>query len=162
MHGTSRAFAAAVLAAACIPFVACDWPWLHDMANQPSPAAGQGPRPPAGRALPLAEQGPTDRVAGEAIASPVPADPATIESGRALYGIYCGPCHGVSGSAIDAAVAKYFPRVGDLRSADVQQHGDGWFYAVISFGTADMPPSGHELDPHERWQIVQFVRTLAR
>jgi mono/diheme cytochrome c family protein len=162
MHRTSRAIAALVLAAAFIASVACDWPWLHDMANQPSPAAGQGPRPPAERTVPLAERGPTDRVAGEAIVSPVPADPATIENGRALYGIYCVPCHGPTGSAIDASVAKYFPRVGDLRSADVQRHGDGWFYAVISFGTADMPAFGHELDPHERWQIVRFVRTLAR
>jgi mono/diheme cytochrome c family protein len=58
-------------------------------------------------------------------------------------------------------VAKYFPRVGDLTSTDVQKHGDGWFYAIITVGTPTMPAYGHELDARERWQIVRFVRTLA-
>jgi mono/diheme cytochrome c family protein len=63
---------------------------------------------------------------------------------------------------VDGAVAKYFPRVGDLGSPDVQQHTDGWLYALITSGTPVMPAYGHELDSRERWQIVRFVRTLAR
>ena len=76
--------------------------------------------------------------------------------------MYCVPCHGQSGSATDAVIAKYFSRVGDLTSDEVQKHADGWFYAIVTSGTATMPAYGHELDSRERWQIVRFVRTLAR
>ena len=162
MRRWRAAFALAMLCAAPWVSAACDWPWRHDMANQPSPAAEQGPRQPAVRVLPRSESGPVDPAAGEFVANPVGADASVVESGRALYGIYCLPCHGLNGSGTDGAVAKYFPRVGDLRSADVQQHGDGWFYAVITLGAAAMPAYGHELETRERWQIVRFIRTLAR
>jgi mono/diheme cytochrome c family protein len=158
----ARARAFAVAALACGSSAGCDWPWLHDMARQPSPATLQGPRSPAEGVAPLGERGPTNPADGEVVANPLSSVEAAIASGRALYGEYCTPCHGISGSGRDGAVAKYFPRVGDLRSAAVQQHGDGWLYAVISVGTATMPAYGHELDTFERWQIVRFVRTLAQ
>jgi mono/diheme cytochrome c family protein len=59
-------------------------------------------------------------------------------------------------------VAKYFPRVGDLTSSAVQQHGDGWLYGVVTAGVGAMPAYGHELGWRERWQVVQFVRTMSR
>jgi mono/diheme cytochrome c family protein len=157
-----RALACALIAAACGSSAGCDWPWLHDMAQQPSPATVQGPRSHVDGAVPLAERGPTNPADGERVANPLASDGAAIANGGALYAEYCTPCHGTRGAGTDGAVAKYFPRVGDLRSPAVQQHGDGWFYAVITAGTATMPPFGHELDPYERWQIVRFVRTLAQ
>jgi hypothetical protein len=58
-------------------------------------------------------------------------------------------------------VAREFaPPMGDLTSADVQRHGDGWFYAIVTSGTEHMPRASHELTPDERWHVVQFVRTL--
>jgi len=157
---TSRAIACALVAGMAAASAACDWPWRHDMARQPSPATVQGPRSPAEGIVPLAERGPTVPADGERVANPLPADGAAIANGGALYAEYCTPCHGAGGAGTDGAVAKYFPRVGDLRSPAVQQHGDGWIFAVITAGTGTMPAFGHELDPHERWQIVRFVRTL--
>ena len=150
-----------VICVACAASAACDWPWRHDMADQPSPATSQGPRAPAPGAVPLNQADPIDPESGEAVANPLKSDPHTIGSGRALYEKYCVPCHGASGSG-DGTVAKYFPRVGDLGSVDIQKHGDGWFYATIASGTPTMPAYGHELEARERWQIVAFVRTLAR
>jgi mono/diheme cytochrome c family protein len=131
------------------------------MADQPSPSARQGPRPPAAGATPLAERGPIENAADD-VANPLPPTPTVLANGRALYENYCVPCHGANGSASDAAVAKYFPRVGDLTSPEIQQHGDGWLYRTITNGTPAMPAYGHELDADERWKIVRYVRTLAR
>src|SRR5438067_6702522 len=128
-----RVIAVAVVCFACI---ACDWPWRHDMVDQPSPAAGQGPRPPAQNALPLGADAPFDPIVGETVTNPLPPDRTVIASGRALYDVYCVPCHGASGSGIDGTIAKYFPGVADLGSTDVQKHGDGWIYAIITAGTA--------------------------
>jgi len=131
------------------------------MADQPSPPASAGPRAPAQGSIALEQQGPFDRRLADSIANPLPSPQSHVPVGRALYGIYCVPCHGSTGAGVDGPVARYFPRVGDLRASDVQRHGDGWLYAVITSGTDLMPASGHELDPQERWAIVAFVRTLA-
>lgn len=138
---------------ACAVSTACDWPWQHDMADQPSRPAAAGPRSPAPGSIPTAAQAPFDRGAGESVSNPLP--PAAPDGpGKALYEKYCLPCHG-------GPVAQYFPRMPELSSPDVQRHGDGWLYATITNGTALMPAYGHELDPAERWQIVRFVRRMA-
>jgi S-disulfanyl-L-cysteine oxidoreductase SoxD len=140
--------------ASCLALAACDWPWRHDMADQPSPSAAAGPRSSAPQSVPAAAQGPFDRVAGEAVPNPLAAD-AGPETGKALYEKYCLPCH-------DGPVGRDFPRMPRLGSPDVQRHGDGWIYATITNGTTLMPAYGHELDPAERWQIVRFVRRMGR
>jgi mono/diheme cytochrome c family protein len=102
------------------------------------------------------------RVGPEAAeALPVPVDrsgPTT--HGRSLYVIYCAPCHGMSGRG-GGPVAKYYVPVGDLASADVQQHADGWLYTMITNGTDKMPSYAHELTVSERWEIVYFTRSLS-
>ncbi|HWK12171.1 MAG TPA: cytochrome c [Vicinamibacterales bacterium] len=143
---------AAVLLSSAVS-AGCDWPWRHDMYNQPSPSPSAGPRDPAPGAIPLESRGPYDRLAGESVASPLPARGAG--DGRALHDIYCAPCD-------DGAVGRFFPRMPLLNSADVQRHGDGYLYATITNGTGLMPSYGHVLDPAERWQIVQFLRSMPR
>ncbi len=131
---------------------ACDGPWRHDMRDQPSPGAADGPRSPAVGSISTEARGPFDRIAGEVISNPLsPETPA--ESGRILYTTYCFPCHG-------GPVGKHFSRMPSLRAPDLQRHGDGWWYVTITNGTSLMPAYGHQLDPAERWQIVRFVRTL--
>jgi len=139
---------------ACAMSAGCDWPWRHDMVDQPSPSAARGPRSPAVGSLPREARGPFDRTIGESVSNPLPSDTA-IATGQALHDKYCVPCH-------DGPLGKYFPRMPQLGSPDVQRHGDGWLYATITNGTALMPAYGHELDPLERWQIVLFVRRSAR
>ena len=160
--GVTRLRCGAAAFVAAVVCAGCDWPWRHDMADQPSPAAAAGPRSPAAGSTPVGTQGPFDRRLGESVANPLAGGQSDIAAGRALYALYCIPCHGPGGSGVNASVAKYFPRVGDLTSFEVQQHGDGWLYATITTGTDLMPAYGHELDPQERWSVVEFVRTLAR
>ena len=154
-HRVSAARMRAIAAlAACVALAACDWPWRHDMADQPSPSAAAGPRSPAPQSIPGSARGPFDRVAGDTVSNPLAGD-ARPATGKALYEKYCVPCH-------DGPVGRYFPRMPQLGSPEVQRHGDGWIYATITNGTALMPPYGHELDPTERWQIVRFVRQMGR
>jgi len=140
---------------------ACDWPWRHDMADQPSRPAGAGPRSPAAGSVPIdgSLQLRPD-VAERRLQNRASAPPA-IDAGRQRYVTYCAPCHGLSGRG-DGPVAREFePPMGDLTAPDVQRHGDGWLYAVITSGTEHMPRSAYELEPIERWQVVRYVRVLA-
>jgi len=139
---------------------ACDWPWRHDMADQPSPPAAAGPRSPAAGAVPIDGSLPLPAdVAERQLQNPIPHD-APMDSGRLLYSSYCAPCHGPSGRGDGPVAREFAPAMGDLAAPAVQGHGDGWFYAVIANGTEHMPRSAHELEPAERWQIVHFVRSL--
>jgi hypothetical protein len=149
--------AAAVVAVALVT-AACDWPWRHDMIDQPSPRPGAGPVSQPAGAMPIDGEPRLDRDAAETrLRSPL--DPASQPSDRELYLMFCRPCHGPSGKG-DGPVAKFLPPTKDLRSDEVQRHADGWLYATIANGTDKMPPYQHELSRRERWQVVRYVRML--
>jgi mono/diheme cytochrome c family protein len=139
---------------------ACDWPWRHDMADQPSVTVASSSRLPAASTLPVdgeivlsADQ------AEQQLRNPIPSA-APVDVGRALYRSYCEPCHGANGTN-DGPASKYFLPMRTLDSPEAQQHGDGWLFAIITNGTDKMPSSRYELTPDERWQIVHFIRRMA-
>src|SRR5437868_14849527 len=111
-------------------FTACDWPWRHDMVDQPSRPASAEPRSPPPGSMSIHAEGSVEREAAEFLRNPL-GDQSSLAVGRSLYGEYCVPCHGESGTGVDGPVAKYFPSVGDLTTAEVQRHGDGWLYVAI-------------------------------
>jgi mono/diheme cytochrome c family protein len=140
-----------------------EWPWQREMRQQRSLVSTQSPREPAAGTFAVDQERHLDRVRAEQILRH-PLDSTSAESGRALYGIYCVPCHGISGTG-DGAVPKHFMiglnvRPTDLTSEAVQAHADGWLYATIANGTPRMPAYHFELTPRERWQIVTFVRQM--
>jgi len=139
--------------------VACNWPWRHDMVDAPSRPASAGPRSAPPGTMPIDGELRRATDAAADLINPIDAS-ASDAPGRAMYGVYCAPCHGMSGKG-DGPVAKYYPSAGDLTRSDVQQRSDGWLYLVIVDGTEKMPSYAHELTRTERWQVVRFVRTLA-
>lgn len=152
--------ASSIVAVLCMcASIGCDGPWKHDMVDQPSLQTATSPRPPAAGTVPLRGELPIDRnVAERALSNPI-AGTGPTQTGRALYGSYCSPCHGTAGIG-NGPVARFFAPSGDLTSAAVQQHSDGWIYATITNGTARMPRQGTELSPQERWEVVNFVRSF--
>jgi mono/diheme cytochrome c family protein len=87
-------------------------------------------------------------------------------SGKALYLRYCAGCHGEDGRG----EAKTFrPSVGNLAVKDLMdQVPDEYLFTVIKKGgaavgkNAAMPAWEKQLDDPAIWDIVTFVRTLAR
>jgi mono/diheme cytochrome c family protein len=150
-----------IAVAMCTATAACgDWPWTHDMANQPSRSIGSTTRAAAPGALTVSgETSMTRERAEQVLVTPVPPD-APVDRGRTLYATYCVPCHGEDGSG-HARLSEYFGNVPDLGAPDVQQHADGWLFATITNGTARMPRYAHELTPEERWQVVHLLRAMA-
>ena len=69
----ARLFGAALLAVGVS--AGCDWPWRHDMADQPSASAAAGPQSPGSGSIPMEARGPFDRTAGELVANPLPPAP---------------------------------------------------------------------------------------
>jgi mono/diheme cytochrome c family protein len=94
---------------------------------------------------------------------------ALMDRGRERYGIYCAPCHGLSGYG-DGIVA---------RRADALQQGlwippasfhaepaygrpVGHIFNTITNGIRTMPAYASQIPVEDRWAIVAYVRALQR
>lgn len=107
--------------------------------------------------------------------NPVPADEASISRGAELYQINCKMCHGDTGQG-NGTVAAFLvkKKPADLTSEAVQAKSDGSMFLTISYGiwnpnntlfpevqfSGQMPPLNENLTIRERWDLVNFIRTL--
>jgi mono/diheme cytochrome c family protein len=74
----------------------------------------------------------------------------------------CVTCHGASGKGDGAAAAALPPpKPADWTSAKVQAESDGELFWKISNGRGAMPPWKH-LPEKDRWEIVNYIRTLKK
>ena len=72
----------------------------------------------------------------------------------------CVSCHGASGKGDGpAAAALPPPKPANWTGDAVQKQSDGEIFWKISNGRGAMPPWKH-LPDNERWEIVNYIRTL--
>ncbi|MEY2816855.1 MAG: hypothetical protein RL275_318 [Chloroflexota bacterium] len=107
--------------------------------------------------------------------NPVPADETSIARGAQLYQIHCAMCHGAGGKG-DGTVAAFLvkKKPADLTSEVVQAKSDGSWFLTITNGiwnpnntlfpevqfSGQMPPLNENLTVRERWDVVNYLRTL--
>jgi mono/diheme cytochrome c family protein len=76
--------------------------------------------------------------------------------------INCVSCHGPTGKGDGpAAAALPPPKPADWTSAKVQGQTDGELFWKITNGRGAMPPWKH-LPEKDRWEIVNYIRTLKK
>ena len=74
----------------------------------------------------------------------------------------CVTCHGASGKGDGpAAAALPPPKPADWTSAKVQSESDAVLFCKISEGRGAMPPWKH-LPEKDRWEVVNYIRTLKK
>ncbi|MBI3455875.1 MAG: cytochrome c [Candidatus Rokubacteria bacterium] len=93
--------------------------------------------------------------------NPVPRTRESVARGEALFAIYCTPCHGARGKG-DGLVAPRFIPPPDLTSPVIQGRTDGHIAYYIGYGGAVMPAYSEALSVSERWDLVNYLRTLAQ
>jgi len=137
------------------------FPWSRDMKDQPSIGPQEAPRRPAPGTIPRDGWEPpmTREEAGRTLKNPVQPTRRSVENGRLLFQIYCAPCHGADGKGTGPVAAKFVPPP-DLRLPVFRQRTDGFIYGTIRNGGALMPPYGEVLSPRDRWDLVNYVRSL--
>jgi mono/diheme cytochrome c family protein len=99
----------------------------------------------------------------EAVKLKNPVEPSewNLSKGKDLYGIFCVPCHGVSGKGDGPVGKKYVPTPADLHAGSpVSALPDGALFAILSNGAGGMPAFRADLTPDERWRVVVYLRTL--
>lgn len=133
-------------------------PFPTNMAEQPSIDYQEKTRklPPEG-AVPV--QG-LSVIAEEFPVNPVSADEISLQRGKILYGIHCQICHGEQGHG-DGPLGKYFDRTPqNLTTAQITGEFDGSVYLTIVQGFGQMPSLAENLTRRERWDVINYVRTL--
>ena len=135
-----------------------DWPSFMEI--QPSYRPMEHPLPPPERSIPI--EGAIVIPGMGAPQNPTPADEASLARGKELYTINCQMCHGVTGEGngpIAAFLTTYRPA--NLTSDVVQVMSDGSIFLTISNGLdGRMPALNENLTVSERWDVVNYVRTL--
>jgi mono/diheme cytochrome c family protein len=134
--------------------------WVGFMAISPAQQPMYHPLPVPAQSIPI--EGPAYIPNLGAPKNPVPSDQASIGRGAELFHINCTACHGEDGKG-DGPVAPFLKnkKPADLTSPAVQFLSDGGIFMVITNGTPNaMPPLNENLRVLERWDIVNFIRTL--
>jgi len=132
-----------------------------NMGDQPALDYQDGPRlpPPAG-VVPIQGQ---SLVLDRLPENPVPSDEVSLQRGEILYGIHCALCHGLTGSGDGPLVQYYGDRPpSDLTGPGVSAQFNGGLYRTLTQGFSRMPPMAENLTPRERWDVINFIRTLAK
>ena len=83
-----------------------------------------------------------------------------VGDAKKLVDTNCVTCHGASGHGDGpAAAALPTPKPANWTSDAVQKQSDGEIFWKITNGRGAMPPWKH-LPEKERWEIVNYIRTL--
>ncbi len=147
--------------------------WISFMEIQSSYGTQEQPRTVPAQSIPV--EGAAYIPGAGAPINPVPADETSIARGAELFTIHCMMCHGESGEGngtISAFLIKKKPA--NLTSDQVQSKSDGSLFLTISNGifnpnntlfpdvkfSGQMPPLNENLTVRERWDVVNFIRTL--
>lgn len=133
--------------------------WIVFMEVQGSYQAMEHPVPVPARSIPI--EGPAYIPNMGAPENPVPADAVSIARGAELFNINCALCHGPQGLG-NGKVAAWVLNPANLTLPVVQNKSDGALFLTITFGVnGRMPALNENLLVRDRWDVVNFLRTLA-
>lgn len=147
--------------------------WVVFMEIQDSYGSQEQPLPVPAQSVPV--DGAAYLPGAGAPTNPVPADEVSIARGAELYAIHCQMCHGENGQGTGTVAAFLIKRKpADLTSDVVQNKSDGSLFLAITNGifnpdnslfpdvefSGQMPPLNENLTVRERWDVVNFIRTL--
>lgn len=98
--------------------------------------------------------------------NPVASDAKSVAQGKELFIVGCLPCHGTGGKGDGPAAATLQRdgvaiRPGDLSNPKLSEQSDGALFWKVSEGRTPMPAFQEAFSEEQRWQIINYVRTLA-
>lgn len=86
-----------------------------------------------------------------------------VELGHEKFNQICTPCHGLVGDGKGSVAHKMSlrqpPSLHDARRRGLTSE---WIFRVLTEGYGLMPRFTTQLDAHERWAVVSYVRALQR
>jgi mono/diheme cytochrome c family protein len=96
-------------------------------------------------------------------ANPVKSSPESLARARKWWTLDCAMCHNASGDGKGSLAADMKLKIVDFTDANtLKDRTDGEIFYIIKNGHQDMPPEGNRVKPEENWDLVNYVRSLAK
>jgi copper transport protein len=96
--------------------------------------------------------------------NPIPANQESVMAGEHVFTVNCAPCHGPGGKGDGPLGLVLNPRPADLTLHAIPGvHTDAQLFEWVTngFPGSRMPPFKTTLSDTDRWNLVNFIRTLA-
>ena len=91
---------------------------------------------------------------------PFPVTDELLKRGQERFNIYCSPCHSRTGDGNGMIVQRGYRRPPSYYDPKLINAPLGHFFDVMSHGFGVMPDYSQQVDPHDRWAIVAYIRAL--
>jgi len=96
-------------------------------------------------------------------ANPVKSSPESIARAKKWWTIDCTMCHGKEGDGKGDVAAEMKLKIADFTDPNtLKDRTDGEIFYIIKNGHEQMPPEGDRVKPEENWDLVNYVRSLAK
>lgn len=96
------------------------------------------------------------------IENPLKGNVDATKAGKKLYQQQCVVCHGDSGKGDGVAGLALNPKPASFKSEEVQNETDGAIFWKITTGRPPMAAYKDLLTEEQRWQLVNYIRTLSK
>ena len=93
--------------------------------------------------------------------NPIPSSADSITAGTAVYTAQCLSCHGPAGHGDGPAAKDLNPKPRNLSEPAIQSQTDGSIFWKLTEGKKPMPTFEKLLSENDRWNVINYVRTLA-
>jgi len=100
----------------------------------------------------------------EAAAKVNPVEPteASVTKGKSIFEQRCIICHGADAKGTGALAASLNPKPSDLTSEHTRMHPDGGLFFKISKGRGAMPAWETTISEEDRWNLINYIRSLSK
>lgn len=85
---------------------------------------------------------------------------ASAARGADIFRVHCAACHGASGKGDGLVAQRGFPPPPPLPTGKSLQMKDGQLFHILTWGQGSMGPMASQVTREQRWDAVNFVRTL--
>jgi cytochrome c553 len=92
--------------------------------------------------------------------NPLAGNTETLKYAQVIYSSYCSPCHGNKGKGDGPASAGLSTKPANHTSGVVQNQTDGALFWELTTGHNPMPSFKTTLTDNQRWELVNYIRTL--
>jgi mono/diheme cytochrome c family protein len=95
------------------------------------------------------------------ITNPIPPSAESNARGGKLYLQYCSKCHGRTGNGAGPSAHGFSTNPRQLWAwHNADKSADAYLFWFITNGRTDMPPWGVILSENERWDLVNYIKTI--
>ena len=95
--------------------------------------------------------------------NPVKSSPDSIARAKKWWTLDCAMCHNSNGDGKGETAKDMKLTIVDFtNAATLKDRTDGEIFYIIKNGHEDMPPEGQRIKVEENWDLVNYVRSLAK